>query len=182
METKTCKVCNNTLPIEMFQIHSGTHRINKCRGCVAKEREVQKPTYTEEQLNIITNKCIRCEEEKTLVNFSKQNSNHTGYRNYCKKCDGIIRKEKRDKLRKEVNAFKEEKKCKKCGESRFFVLDFHHVNPKDKEENISRLIASGVPKKIWAEIDKTEVLCRNCHQAFHYLERTEGLTLEEYLK
>ena len=53
--------------------------------------------------------------------------------------------------------------CKECGENDPIVLEFHHLAGKDLA--ISVMVSDGYPiPTIQAEIDKTEVLCANCHR------------------
>ena len=64
--------------------------------------------------------------------------------------------------------YKKTLSCKVCGESCDIVLDFHHLDPKVKTNNISRLIATNASASIvLAEIAKCVVLCRNCHAKVH---------------
>ena len=64
------------------------------------------------------------------------------------------------------------------------MLDYHHINPKEKETTISRMIANRYTMdKIEVEMKKCIVLCANCHREFHYFNSLNPkLTLEEYLK
>jgi hypothetical protein len=53
------------------------------------------------------------------------------------------------------------------------VLSFHHLDPQDKEEGISRMISSGLSiEKIKREIAKCTVLCMNCHADLHHKEKS----------
>jgi len=63
-------------------------------------------------------------------------------------------------------------KCSKCGyNSCIACLDFHHRNPDEKEFEISN---SGLLLK-WGrlvkEVEKCDVLCKNCHNEYHFLEK-----------
>ena len=53
--------------------------------------------------------------------------------------------------------------CANCGETDPTVLEFHH-DKGDKESEVSRLIGRGSLKKLKEEIEKTTVLCANCHR------------------
>jgi len=58
--------------------------------------------------------------------------------------------------------------CVRCGEDDFSCLDFHHMNPKIKDNTISRLLANGSTKeRILDEVSKCIVFCANCHRKFH---------------
>ena len=64
--------------------------------------------------------------------------------------------------------YKETFSCQICGESCSTVLDFHHLDPKKKADNISRLVATDKPiAVVLAEIAKCAPLCRNCHAKVH---------------
>jgi hypothetical protein len=65
-------------------------------------------------------------------------------------------------------------KCESCGESRYWVLDFHHINPKEKEYEVSSLIRIGNKKRVLDEINKCKVLCANCHRDLHHQEKQES--------
>lgn len=56
--------------------------------------------------------------------------------------------------------------CKLCPENDIDCLDFHHVNPTEKEDTISTLVWSSTPILV-AEIAKCVVLCANCHRKLH---------------
>lgn len=64
-------------------------------------------------------------------------------------------------------------KCAVCGieynEENGAIFDFHHVNPKEKDFNISTLFRnySAIPDKIWEELDKCILVCSNCHRQIH---------------
>ena len=81
-----------------------------------------------------------------------------------------------------VQDLKSQDKCAKCGGSRGYVLDYHHVNPSQKEEGIARMTSNNYSlDKVINEIKKCICLCSNCHREFHHLEKSEGITVEEYL-
>lgn len=56
--------------------------------------------------------------------------------------------------------------CEECGESRVWLLDFHHVGDEKKAEmNALRLNRWAA---IESEIKNCKLLCRNCHGDIHY--------------
>lgn len=59
--------------------------------------------------------------------------------------------------------------CAKCGESRKYVIDFHHIDPAKKQYGIGWGIKARGRKSLKKEIEKCICLCRNCHTEFHYL-------------
>ena len=64
--------------------------------------------------------------------------------------------------------FKATLKCAVCGDNHPAVLDFHHINPKDKEYSVSRLVSDRSYTKAIKEIQKCIVLCANHHRIHHW--------------
>lgn len=93
----------------------------------------------------------------------------------------ITRRRQIKKRREFMNEYKSTCSCKKCGESRPYVLDFHHVDPSKKEFDIGEASKYSITR-LKSELEKCITLCRNCHSEFHYLEKEENITIEDYLK
>ena len=59
-------------------------------------------------------------------------------------------------------------KCCKCGETRLYVLVFHHIDPVLKENSIEKMMTT---QKRWSdiqtELDKCDLVCENCHREIH---------------
>jgi hypothetical protein len=77
------------------------------------------------------------------------------------------------KNREWFNSIKQTLLCKKCGENRWYCLEFHHRDPKEKEAQISYIIDRWSQKRILAEMAKCDILCANCHKAFHWEEKNK---------
>lgn len=84
----------------------------------------------------------------------------------------IVRTPLRRRAIKKKKAYIDSQKqcCAKCGDTRVWVLDFHHKDRDEKEFTIGK-IKKGSLDLIQSEIDKCAVLCANCHREFHYLEK-----------
>lgn len=55
--------------------------------------------------------------------------------------------------------------CVDCGEKDILVLEFDHINRKDKDFDVGSVNRNGYPlKRLIAEISKCEVRCANCHR------------------
>lgn len=137
------------------------------------------------------NKCSKCLKEKELSEFNWKNKAKKKKAVWCKKCHQKYKhqhylnnkkyyKEKKIKYVKENNRRVNELKNKSCEDCHAkypsFVMDFHHKNEKEKEDNISKMIKNGVSfEKILEEIKKCILVCANCHRL-----RTNGV-LEERL-
>lgn len=130
--------------------------------------------------------CTKCNINKELSEFNKNLKNKkSGLSSYCKKCVNSytrdhyeIHKEQynkrqlvnRNEKRKWFLEIKSTLKCVKCGENHLAVLDFHHLNPNEKEFGISKFFHT--PKeKILNEMKKCIVLCSNCHRKLHWEEK-----------
>ena len=125
--------------------------------------------------------CSKCNRELPITHYHKNGFDSKGqqkYRGYCKDCANNLEKARYQKKK----AFIDEQKrcCAKCGDTRVYVLDFHHKDRDEKDFTIGRL-KKGSLDLIQNEIDKCAVLCANCHREFHYLEKEQGISLAEFL-
>ena len=80
-----------------------------------------------------------------------------------------------------INEYKSTCSCKKCGDNRSYVLDFHHVDANSKTFDLGDASKYSITK-LKIELEKCITLCRNCHSEFHYLEKEKNITIENYLK
>jgi hypothetical protein len=112
--------------------------------------------------------CILCIREQQLKSYYKDKAR------YYKRTRKII---ERNKIY--VDDYKKQCSCLICNENRNWLLDFHHIDPKQKDFNISDSMGISI-NNIKKEIEKCVILCSNCHRDFHYLEKTKGITFEEY--
>lgn len=130
-----------------------------------------------------TKQCSKCKINKTLEEFNKKSSSRDGLSSYCKECNKINLKRHYNSneeyyknksknynlsLRNWLTNYKKNLSCSQCGESRWWVLDFHHRDPEKKEGNINNILFSKGKEKTLEEISKCEVLCANCHRDVHY--------------
>ena len=127
--------------------------------------------------------CSKCKRELPLSAFPWRDKTKGTYRAECKECHSNYMKQKYQQKKEEVQELKSQMACAKCGETRGYVLDFHHIDPKNKENTIARLTSNTSNiNKVYDEIKKCIVLCANCHREFHYLQkRNENFTLNQYL-
>jgi len=132
--------------------------------------------------------CTKCEKSKELSEFNKNKSTKDGLQRHCKICQRENNrkyysksgeKEKQQKrnakrkvkLRDFIINIRKTLKCVKCGEDRWYCLDFHHKNPDTKLYEIADMPWQGMPKStILKEINKCDTLCANCHRELHHFE------------
>ncbi len=83
--------------------------------------------------------------------------------------------ERKDRLWAFYNQLKETLQCNRCGESHPAALQFHHLDPQQKEFNLSEAVRRGFSvETIQREIAKCVVLCANCHAKLHYEETRQN--------
>lgn len=127
--------------------------------------------------------CTKCKRELPIDQFYWRNKAKGIRRADCKDCHNGYVKIKYQERQQSVENLKSNLHCEKCGDSRGYLLDFHHLDPQEKDKAISRLISSNASNEtIQNEIKKCIVLCANCHREFHYFEKNENMTIQEYLR
>jgi hypothetical protein len=149
-------------------------------------------------------RCTKCGVEKPKDSFNKQSRQKDGLSSWCKDCCREYRQQNKSRskeyqrqyyrehteYKREVRKIKRDEihklkqPCVKCGETRPYVIDFHHIDPSKKEFEPSQIItASNV--RLVNELKKCVCLCRNCHAEFHWLYGNKPKqpveSLEEYL-
>jgi len=81
-----------------------------------------------------------------------------------KKSHDSNRKQRRGRRREWILGIKEGLECPMCGEKDVPSLCFHHRNPSQKINKISRMVANCCSEeKILLEIEKCDVICVGCH-------------------
>lgn len=141
--------------------------------------------------------CSRCKRELPIDMFYNSKNTKDGHYSYCKECCSelhreyqIKNKEKMREISKRSWAKNRDKRnatdrgrmsahfnfinslktpCVKCGEDRFYVIDFHHIDPSKKLFTLSDGQKAHKSKvDVLREVDKCVCLCKNCHKEFHY--------------
>lgn len=129
-----------------------------------------------------TKKCTKCGRLLLLDQFNWRDKNKGTRRADCKECHSGFMKAKYQEKKQMVQDLKSQDRCAKCGENRGYVLDYHHIDPNNKENTVSRLTSTNYAlEKVFSEISKCICLCANCHREFHHLENQQGISIDEYL-
>lgn len=130
----------------------------------------------------MTKICSKCKESKPVQDFHKHPKTKDGLRPSCKICTLLIthnyyvnNKSKvllRNKILRRKTTVNKQKKlldylgkhpCTDCGNSDIRVLEFDHVRGSKKLE-VARAVSSNYSwQTVEKEIEKCEVVCRNCH-------------------
>lgn len=140
------------------------------------------------QLDLLVAKlCPKCGQEKFVSQFSKNKGRPDKLSCECKSCHRQMRNtyyaanKKREMARVAARkrgikswymALKSQLKCNRCGEDHPATIQFHHIDPKEKDTILAEVASLGWSrKKILEEIKKCEILCANCHFKEHYTQR-----------
>ncbi len=110
--------------------------------------------------------CPRCKTEKSLTDFYNRRDGN-GNSPYCKSChkDQTIERQRAFKLK--CLEYKGGK-CEICGYCKsVYALEFHHLNPDEKDFTIANARLTTFSDKIKLELDKCILLCSNCHRETH---------------
>lgn len=106
---------------------------------------------------------------KVCTSCNKEYSDR--YRNKCGTCR--VKTARRNTKEKAVEFMGG--KCNACGYNKSLrALEFHHLNPKEKDFQISRA-SNPAWEKVKEELKKCVMLCSNCHTEEH--ERINNLPL-----
>jgi len=120
-------------------------------------------------------KCSTCNKIKNIVEFYPRKESSDGYRPCCKECDSNTNKKRSTNRRKIYRKLIHKLKingCAICGYSKCDrALDFHHVNPQDKEFQVAQAAFNRKNNSITKELNKCILLCKNCHAEIEQKER-----------
>ncbi|MCI7428559.1 MAG: hypothetical protein MSS83_05580 [Methanobrevibacter sp.] len=159
-------------------------------------------------------KCCCCKKQMPVNEFWKSSTTKDGLQGYCKNCCRIRTRAYRENNPEKVKVYtknywnkynnkliekykmRRDKRqifldtlktpCVKCGESRIWVIQFHHIDPNLK----SFALAEGKKyhkskEDVINESKKCVCLCANCHKEFHYFYGIKPInpvnSLNEYL-
>jgi hypothetical protein len=136
-----------------------------------------------------TRVCTKCNLEKDIEQFPLRNRFTERRQSYCVDCRSEYGKqwyeknkdyqianarkhstEYRDIIREYLYEYLQTHPCQMCGESDPVVLEFHHNHSKDMaiSEMVTRITNLD---RLKAELQKTTVLCSNCHRRLNAQER-----------
>jgi len=129
-------------------------------------------------------KCSRCKVNKVLTEFNKNKSRNDGLQTFCRPCDNhrkqVYYKANKQKyisynhkrktmVREWWEDFKKTLSCEVCNDARWYVLDFHHLDPSKKEAGLSDIVHRRWSQdRAMKEVQKCKVLCSNCHREHHF--------------
>lgn len=108
--------------------------------------------------------CTKCGVELNESNAYKKSD--TRWQSKCKKCANEYFAERWKKRKLDAIAYKGGK-CQVCGYDKFYgALEFHHVDPKEKDCDWGKLRLKNWDT-VKKELDKCICVCANCHREIH---------------
>ena len=85
----------------------------------------------------------------------------------CRKCAVEFVQRRREKIKEMAIEYKGGK-CQCCGYDKYNgALEFHHLNPKEKDFGIGEGGYIRSFEKVKNELDKCILVCSNCHKEIH---------------
>lgn len=123
--------------------------------------------------------CSVCKIEKPYEDYYNTYKHGDGYNPRCKSCasdynrkhnakfpekNRARRAKSRELLRKQYLEYLNNSTCADCGSDNILTLEFDHLDSEDKSECVSIMLKNCRSWKIIKEeMDKCDVVCRNCH-------------------
>jgi len=159
--------------------------MKKCTGCSTEKEDSEFYTKKRSQvrkdgsIHYWTGLYAKCKKCHDAINYKNRHLYQDYYKQY--------RKENKEKIREKTEKYYVSQKtewwsilgtltdlkCAVCGYNKHSAaLDFHHVDPEEKETTIHQLISGPRPnedniKVLKKELDKCIILCSNCHREHH---------------
>lgn len=179
---KRCYKCSLDKPLDQFSKDSSRldGHANKCKDC----RKLQKARPHTEFIQIDHKICTLCKIDKPISEYRMSIYSSDGHTSQCKQClksEATKTKRHRNPDRKKylynrrITNIQDCKKyiidyllehpCVDCGEDNIVCLDFDHIDPATKDNNVSLLVRRGTClARVVEEIKKCDIRCANCHR------------------
>ncbi len=173
----TCRTCNKE-----FEAPNNAGINSNCPKCRKIATAAKKREYQLDHPEMIKNTYIKLEDRnsediphkkedklcnckihgETLFSFIPSSNLYK-----CKKCNAEKVAERRRQVKLKAIEYKGGK-CEMCGYNKCVnALEFHHLDPSQKEFNIGKKGATRKWENVQKELDKCILLCANCHRELH---------------
>lgn len=162
-----CQNCHQSFPNRM-KIEGKTrnlHRRKYCLDCSPFNQHNNRKLHCL-PMDQTHKQCPRCQQTLQVEEFYLVKSKDRGmkYSSYCKPCT-INQATYRQRKLKELCVEYKGGCCKSCGYSKYLgALEFHHLDPTQKDFALSHAKAWKFNDRIKKELDKCVLLCSNCHK------------------
>jgi len=173
---KTCDCCNEQY--EAIIKHGIGRRQRFCSSkCRTRYWQLQNPELYKQMVrkSVLKLHPIFCKHCGKKIEDKDRKAGKTICSVNCTKATRKIGSIKRRK--KASKAFEEYKcniGCQMCGYKQYGgSLDFHHIDPKQKDRRIGSTHLTSLSKISKSELDKCVLLCKNCHYYIHHIMRQD---------
>ena len=159
-----------------------------------KEKMSKSKTFNRIFADKICPCCLKTfQVERTLNKNGEQHINKKERICCSQECSHLYAKDKNhivnEDTRKKQKAISEEKfiwfyefkrnyHCEICGNTKIYLLTFHHKEKNLKENDIKTLARRADKSLFYKEIEKCQCLCYNCHMEVHFKEQHPELFLK----
>jgi hypothetical protein len=173
MKILKCQNCNKDYPsVRIIDGERKTYYYRKfCFECsppdVKNTKDISKYPRPREINGVLHKTCYQCKNELpftdeyfyTRTKWSKNNC-------YCKSCSRVRKNTTILKTKTWAVEYKGGK-CIICGYDKYVgALEFHHLNPNEKDFGIAT--GKQDKEKLKKELDKCVLVCSNCHREIHH--------------
>lgn len=134
------------------------------------------------EVRMETKTCSSCKQCKDVTEFGKNKQTKDGLKYICRVCERLSKKKHYDKNSEQYRArtaadkrkraekfaqWKQQCSCEVCHEDETVCLDFHHLDPTEKDFEVSAAMCDYSWERLMEEVKKCIVLCSNCHRKVH---------------
>jgi hypothetical protein len=142
----------------------------KCKKCgtIRTLKQANYVNYFLECTNCCKHVCFQCGKEFVIT--TKKD------RKFCYDCApvdefGLAHAKAKNAYKKKLIMERYGSSCIKCGYNKCFnALEFHHLNPDDKDKEMTPCTLIRLCKNIedtFPELDRCQLVCANCHREIH---------------
>lgn len=189
--SKECKYCRIVKPIDDFYIKNSAPDLHcaYCKDCTRLKTNQYRHKNPErvKAINLktrIKNREKLRERNRQFYAKVKNDPEHILARKMSWEKHHEKHNERARQKREEFNKTWKHP-CEKCGESRLYLIQFHHIDPNTKKFCIGSCASAKHTEELTEEVKKCVCLCSNCHDEFHYFygnkPKNPVEALQEYL-
>lgn len=110
---------------------------------------------------------VNCSKHGPSPGYIAKGKDETNVRYRCNKCNVDAVKRRRKRI-KQLSVEYKGGKCERCGYNKCHQsMDFHHLDPQQKDFAIARNGHTRSWARVKIELDKCILVCKNCHGEIH---------------
>ena len=163
-----CKKCEASFP-NVLEIEGKNRNLSSRKFCLECSPFKQHNTVDLTNVNLTRfvseKECPSCKITKSREEFYQRKDGRLY--SYCRDCAGVQTKKRQRDLKNQAIEYKGGC-CSICGYKKCSAaLEFHHLNPKEKDFSLAELKMYAFNDVIKRELDKCVLLCANCHREKH---------------